>query len=1279
MKPSVSSRHVRTGSPAACLLAAAIATVLALHHAQAAATRTKAATGTDLTQVASWGGTLPASGDAAAWTSTSLGAGLTLPSALPATGSLSISVTGALSDIDITGAGTLTLGSSGVDLSASAVNMSIATPITLGASQTWTVNSGKTLTASGVISGPGFGITKAGAGTLTLAGGANTYSGATTVNGGTLVLDYTADNSKLFDTTALTMAGSNLQLSGGTHTELVGSFNLNVGASSITQVTGSATLNLGGITRSAGGTLAIGAGGITTSITGTASDILAASSTKAYAVVGGTDWAAQNADKSFIVGLSTVNTYTPTTPTTLGGVGGSYADVATGVDTTLAANDANSRTLRFNQAEARTIDLNGKTATLTYGGILVTPTVGANLSQINGGSLKAGSGVEMIIFQNNTSGGLTIGSTVIDSTSGASALTKSGAGTLTLAGANSYSGGTIVNQGTLQIGGGGSLGSVNGALTVTGGTLDLNGNDLGVGNFTGTGGTIVNNSTGTNKTLTIGNNNGAGGTYTGVIADHTSGTGTTALTKTGTGTLTLSGPNTYSGKTSVQNGTLSFTTLANVGGGASALGSIAPGDTANGTIDLGSGTTAATLQYSGSGASTSDRTINLAGTTGGATIYVAAGTGLLTLNGNVTATGSGAKTLTVGFNNNGLSLVMNGSISDSGAGASSLSVGPGGGGTSMSLTLGSTASSYTGPTTVTRGVLNYSSIKNVNGGNSSLGNPAVGNGTIQVGASEAVELHYKGAGDTTDRALNLAGPGGLKLFNEGSGLLKFTSDLTATGTGAKSITLQTGNFEMGGAIPDSASGGINSLNVQFVNSCTLSATNSSYSGATLVVGGGAVTIKSIKNIGSNCSLGTGSNVANGTITIGNGANGGILVYGGTGSGSGGEGTTDRVIKLDGNGAGVIDQSGTGLLKFTGGVTATTGTRPLTLQGSTSGSGEVSGAITNGAATAVSLTKAGTGAWTLSGTNSYSGATLVSGGALLVNNTLSGTGAVTVQSTATLGGTGTISGTVSVNAGGTIQPTLSGPPGTLTFASATAPTFTAFSTLKIRVPSTSTADQVALSNATPVFACGNLNLVIDTTGLSGNVTGATLVTTAKGSGGISGSFHSVTVTGNTAYAPTVNYNISLGTITLDLISSISPFENWATTTHGLSGPAAAPAADPDHDGLTNVLEFVLGGEPNPANPGTDSVGLLPTFAQSGSNMIFTYRRTALSLTQPGISITTEYGSTLTGWATAQNGILGVTINFFTDFYGTGIDKVEVAIPQSLATGTKLFARLHVSMP
>ena len=61
---------------------------------------------------------------------------------------------------------------------------------------------------------------------------------------------------------------------------------------------------------------------------------------------------------------------------------------------------------------------------------------------------------------------------------GSSTLIKSGAGILELAGSNTYSGGTVVNGGILELGStAATLGAATGSLTMTAGTLDLHGFD----------------------------------------------------------------------------------------------------------------------------------------------------------------------------------------------------------------------------------------------------------------------------------------------------------------------------------------------------------------------------------------------------------------------------------------------------------------------------------------------------------------------------------------------------------------------------------------------------------------------------------------------------------------------------------------------------------------------------------------------------------------------------------------------------------------------------------
>ncbi|MBP7948046.1 MAG: autotransporter-associated beta strand repeat-containing protein [Verrucomicrobiales bacterium] len=159
----------------------------------------------------------------------------------------------------------------------------------------------------------------------------------------------------------------------------------------------------------------------------------------------------------------------------------------------------------------------------------------------------------------------------------------------------------------------------------------------------------------------------------------------------------------------------------------------------------------------------------------------------------------------------------------------------------------------------------------------------------------------------------------------------------------------------------------------------------------------------------------------------------------------------------------------------------------------------------------------------------------------------------------------------------------------------------------------------------------------------------------------------------------------GQIRLLNASPGSPYQNWANT-KGLSGAEAAPDADPDRDRLANAVEFVIGGEPNPASPSADSSGLAPTVAATATDLVFTFRRTDLALTQPGIAVAVRFGSNLNTWTEAAipattpgAPVNGAAITITQDGFGAGVDKVEVRIPRSLAVGARLFAVLEVTIP
>lgn len=122
---------------------------------------------------------------------------------------------------------------------------------------------------------------------------------------------------------------------------------------------------------------------------------------------------------------------------------------------------------------------------------------------------------------------------------GGGSVAKTGSGTFTLAGANTYSGGTLLKAGRLNVGNSRALGT--GTLAMDDGTtLGFAANGLSLANdirLTGTQDPVIDT-----------------GAFTGILAGVISGTG--LLTKNGTGSLITTGANTYSGATVVAEGRL---------------------------------------------------------------------------------------------------------------------------------------------------------------------------------------------------------------------------------------------------------------------------------------------------------------------------------------------------------------------------------------------------------------------------------------------------------------------------------------------------------------------------------------------------------------------------------------------------------------------------------------------------------------------------------------------------------------------------------------------------
>jgi len=201
------------------------------------------------------------------------------------------------------------------------------------------------------------------------------------------------------------------------------------------------------------------------------------------------------------------------------------------------------------------LGLNGDGSTLTL--------VGANGITMSNGvpdsliGANVAMGVSQTWSNNSTVGTLSVTGVV----SGAFGLTKSGVGTLALSGANTYSGITSNNAGTIVCGNAAALGT--GTITFSGGTLKY-----GAGISADLSAQIKNSKLG----AIIIDDNGQTVTYASAIDN----TNTNGLRKLGSGTLILNGANKYTGGTTVSNGALM------VNGSVTGLVTVAAGGTLGG-------------------------------------------------------------------------------------------------------------------------------------------------------------------------------------------------------------------------------------------------------------------------------------------------------------------------------------------------------------------------------------------------------------------------------------------------------------------------------------------------------------------------------------------------------------------------------------------------------------------------------------------------------------------------------------------------------------------------
>ena len=676
-------------------------------------------------------------------------------------------------------------------------------------------DSGST-TFAGAISGAG-GLIKDGASTQVLSGANASYTGSTTVNAGTLVLNYSTNNgTKLSSSAVLTLGSATLQLTGGTQTEVVGSTTISGGANVIGNNTSSATngdgsantasntsavLQMASITRNPGGTVNFSGQYIATTNTlnNTTTGLLGS-----WATIGGTDFAINqnNTANGWIVNYTGYTLVPRLNGTSQVINDGSVTNVqivegASGISNPITLGSAVTTINTLNQSasggtSAATINLAGQT--LAVNGILAGAGGAGSLTIGTGsgsdlGTLKAATPGGELVLNNYSAAapGLIINSVIANNTS-ASSLTHSGTGTTQLTAANTYTGMTTVNGGELDLNTGGGQ-AIAGNLTVTGGTakllqvsqintassvsvsggtFDINSNSQTLAGVQLTGGSIIGTSGVLTSTGTFDMQNGS---VSAILA------GSVGLTKTSDGTVTLSAANTYTGQTDVTAGTLTtsgtmVTTAVSVSSGASFTGTNTGANSAmatnaavtnNGAMSLAASQTISTLNGATTGATLAaarGSTLNIAG----------GGTYAGAIN-DVSGTGTGAN-LTAGG-----SLTLQGNNGYTGATVVSA-------GATLAVT-GSGAVAGTSSVTVNSGAtlqLNAAATNAVNSGAAYVSN----GGTLSIGPNLQT-LASMTLGSAASSTLN---------FNNVAGTLSFGSldGSTKTALSSSPITLNIDNW-----------------------------------------------------------------------------------------------------------------------------------------------------------------------------------------------------------------------------------------------------------------------------------------------------------------------------------------------------------------------------------------------------------------------------------------------------------------------------------------------------
>ena len=954
--------------------------------------------------------------------------------------------------IDNTSGGTITVGAKPLTINGdftfngtnalSLGNGSTTLGTAAGTSRTITVNA-NTLTIAGVISNgtTATGIIKEGAGTLWLIG-SNTFNGGLTINSGTVAtgtvagfgaagntvsfggaagngtiliqknaanamltnLDVTATNGLIIsDTTTASGAGVTHSM---VNARLGNEYQLSIRGGS-TVGSGTARFDLTGLTTMAGNASIA----LLNNLSGVAATRFTANGTTG---TGNLTLKNNSSNSTSSITLSTISVNHNGTITNSGnGTGSVTISAGIGSNVTGVIQNSTSSSLNLSGSNtytstttisAGTLAISGGSAIADIGVVTLGNTSGVafnvNASETigslqgggaNGGNVSIASAQTLTVAEANTN-------TFSGSIQGAGNLVKTGVGTLTLNGSNTYTGTTTIgssngaNAGTLRLSGSGAIS--NAATTIFGGTLDLNGVNQSITTLAMGGGaagsaaaittgsgtlTIGGNVTysasnnpgsatiagnvnlgGAARTFTVGSSTGSGDVDL-LVSANLSNDGGSGLTKAGAGVLELSGVNSYTGNTTISSGTLRVSSIANQGQN-SAVG-------AGSMIELAGNSS---LVYTGSGVTT-DRIISL-NANGASQLHALnqSGNGLLKFTSDLALSGNFARTIT-----------LTGSSSGSGEFAGNI-----------------VDFLSTNKTSVTK---NGAGTWTLSGNNSYTGNTTVsGGGLLIVGSANGISGGLGSSGGTS----------GINLLSGILGLTEASGNLTRShGNTATTIKLD-GSLSSKGfaAFGDNRS-------VRFGNSTTsMSFGVGNVFQGVLVLGHSTAdaTLNFENGLGLTIGETRSITVNNGSAAIDGIISGSIITTSGTW-------TNSSILQINGNGTLAF----TGALNTFGGASAagqtflaidqatlqignhgTTGMigsgANATVQGDIDNNGVLSFALTTNQTLANiikgngSVSNVSTGTITLSGANTYSGGTTISAGRLaLSGNGSLGTGSIQI--------------------------------------------------------------------------------------------------------------------------------------------------------------------------------------------------------------------------------------------------------------------------------------------